>query len=639
MFAAKDLRPMLATLPAQLPRLDDPAFVYEPKVDAIGTWLKKIEAPIVLDGEIVALDEAGRPAGFQRLQHRIHISVPGFNSRKQILPPDQQPAAFIAFDLLRDGDDDLRNLALTDRRRRLEALFAQHKPPSSLVRITRQSIGDGTALLKLANAENWEGLMVKLSRSPYRTAKRSPEWIKYKLNKQDEFVVCGWTDPGGTRQHFGSLILGAHDGNGLRYAGEVGTGFKGAELERIMTMLRRLETPTCPLNPKPKILSAKGTPHWVRPQLVAQIRYTEMTDDGRLRHPAYLGLRDDVAPTTVRTVPEVPRVSTKSASKQKPLSASDIDSIITQLNDLEKARKNGKLKLPGGDTLEVTNLHKIFWPKIKKTKGDLLRHYARVAPYILPVVDERPLVMKRLPNGVEGPSFYQHRAPEPVPPGVRIETLPIDDVPARLIGGSLKTLLYMAQLASISMDPFFSKVDSLDDADQVAIDLDPQPGATFSQILDVARWVHEELDRVKVQGFPKTSGSEGLHVFIPLPPGTPYTAGMLFCQIIATMVAAKHPKVATVERTVRRRKDGTVYVDYLQNIQGKTLACAYSARASAFAGVSTPLTWKEVHGSPKPQDFTIDTIAARVKKAGDLWKAMRGHKGADLLAAIDKLRK
>ena len=676
MFSAKDLRPMLATLPAQLPRLDDAACVYEPKVDgiraivevlpgtpkpsvrfwsrlgnektaqfpdivdAIQTWLKKIKAPIVLDGEIAALDEEGRPAGFQRLQHRIHISVPGFNSRKQILPPEQQPAAFIAFDLLRDGDDDLRSLILTERRRRLEALFKKYQPPT-LVRITEQSIGDGTGLLKQAKAENWEGLMVKLSRSPYRTAKRSPEWIKYKLNKQDEFVVCGWTDPGGTRQHFGSLILGAQHASGLRYAGEVGTGFKGAELERIMTMLRRLETPTCPLNPKPKILSAKGTPHWVRPHLMAQIRYTEITDDGRLRHPAYLGLRDDVAlpVRTVRTVPEVPKVRAQSASKQKPLSKSDIDSIITQLNDLEKARKNGLLKLPDGDTLEVTNLHKIFWPKIKKTKGDLLRHYARVAPYILPVVDERPLVMKRLPNGVEGPSFYQHRAPEPVPPGVRIETLPIDDVPARLIGGSLKTLLYMAQLASISMDPFFSKVDALDDADQVAIDLDPQPGATFSQILDVARWVQEELDRVKVQGFPKTSGSEGLHVFIPLPPGTPYTAGMLFCQIIATVVAAKHPKVATVERTVRRRKDGTVYVDYLQNIQGKTLACAYSARGSAFAGVSTPLTWKEIHGAPKPQDFTIDTIAARIKKVGDLWDAMRTHKGADLLAAIEKLKR
>src|SRR5687768_12320416 len=232
MFSAKDLRPMLATLPAQAPSLTDKAYVYEPKVDgiraivevlpplredasggkrekpsvrfwsrngnektqqfpdiveAIGVWLKKIKEPVVLDGEIVALDEEMRPAGFQRLQHRIHVTVPGFNSKKQILPPDQQPAAFIAFDLLRDGDDDLRNLALTDRRRRLEALFKKHKTPSSeLVRLTPQAIGDGSALMKQAHEENWEGLMVKLARSPYRTAKRSPEWIKHKLNKQDE---------------------------------------------------------------------------------------------------------------------------------------------------------------------------------------------------------------------------------------------------------------------------------------------------------------------------------------------------------------------------------------------------------------------------------------------------------------------
>jgi bifunctional non-homologous end joining protein LigD len=330
-------------------------------------------------------------------------------------------------------------------------------------------------------------------------------------------------------------------------------------------------------------------------------------------------------------------VPTRAAAKGERITQKDIDSIIDQLDFLEKARKNGRLKLPDGDELEVTNPHKVFWPAIKKTKGDLIRHYARMAPYILPVVANRPLVMKRLPNGVDGMAFYQHRAPEPVPPGVRIETLANDDVPARLIGGSLKTLLYMAQLASISMDPWFSTMDDLDSADQVAIDLDPQPGATFSQILDVAHWVEEELDRVKVQGFPKTSGSEGLHIYIPLPPGTPYEAGMLFCQIIATMVASKHPKVATVERMVRRRKDGTVYVDYLQNIQGKTLACAYSARGSSFAGVSTPLTWQEVHDRPKPQDFTIDTIEKRVKNVGDLWAKMRNHKGTDLLAAIEKL--
>jgi bifunctional non-homologous end joining protein LigD len=690
MFSAKDLRPMLATLPSQTPSLNDKAYVYEPKVDgiraivevlprlredatagkeatpsvrfwsrngnektaqfpdivdAIAGWLRKRSAPVVLDGEIVALDEDMRPASFQRLQHRIHVTVPGFNSKKQILPPDQQPAAFIAFDLLRDGDDDLRNLALTERRKRLEALFAKHPAPDSeIVRLTPQSVGDGNALLKQAHDEKWEGLMVKLARSPYRTAKRSPEWIKHKLTNQDEFVVVGWTDPGGTREHFGSLIVAARDQGALRYAGEVGTGFKSSELERVMKMLHRLETPTCPITPKPKLLGAKGTPHWVRPRLVVQVRYTEITDDGRLRHPAYLGIRDDKdAKDVTMPIAAKPAATAKAVALQTTFNnaiptAKQIDAIVEQLDFLEKARKNGRLTLPDGDTIEITNLHKIFWPQIKKTKGDLIRHYAKISPYILPVVDNRPLVMKRLPNGVEGPSFYQHRAPEPVPAGIRIETLPNDDVPARLIGGSFKTLLYMAQLASISMDPWFSTMDDLECADQVAIDLDPQPGATFDQILDCAEWVEEELDRVKVQGFPKTSGSEGLHVYIPLPKGTPYEAGMLFCQIIATMIAAKHPKVATVERMVKRRKDGTIYVDYLQNIIGKTLACAYSARGSAFAGVSTPLTWKEVRQRPQPQDFTIDTIHARVKKVGDLWAKMRKHKGTDLLAAIDKLR-
>jgi bifunctional non-homologous end joining protein LigD len=675
MFAAKDLRPMLASLPDSPPPLLDPALVYEPKYDgiraivevvpdaptaaarlwsrlgnektaqfpdvvnALGVWGRKLKGPVVLDGEVVALDEELQPAGFQRLQHRIHVSVPGYSSRQRILEPDEQPAALIVFDVLRVGDDDLRSKTLAERRERLERLFKAHPSSSTLIRMTEQAVGDGRPLMARARKEGWEGLLVKHARSVYRTGKRSPEWRKLKLQKQDEFVIGGFTAPKGTRAHFGALMLGAPTAAGpLQYVGDVGTGFSSAELDRLMELLGRIETPTCPFEIPPK--TPKGTPHWVRPVLVAQIRYTEMTDEGRLRHPTYLGLRDDVQTKVprVRTVPNVPRVGAKEAPKHKPVTKSDVDSLITQLNELEKARKNGKLTLPDGDTLEVTNLHKIFWPQGKKTKGDLIRHYARVAPYILPIVDERPLVMKRLPNGVEGPSFYQHRAPEPVPPGVRSEALPDDDVPARLIGGSLKTLLYMAQLASISMDPFFSKIDSLNDADQVAIDLDPQPGATFSQILDVARWVHEELERVKVPGFPKTSGSEGLHVFIPLPRGTPYHAGMLFCQIIATMVAAKHPKVATVERAVRRRKEKTIYVDYLQNIQGKTLACAYSARASAFAGVSTPLTWKEVHGSPKPQDFTIDTIEARVKKVGDLWEGMRKHKGADLLGAIAKLR-
>jgi bifunctional non-homologous end joining protein LigD len=530
---------------------------------------------------------------------------------------------------------------------------------ASLLRVSEQAEGDGRALYARADAEGWEGLVVKRADGPYRAGRRSPEWQKLKIQLQDEFVVGGWTAPRGSRAHFGALILGTSRPDGrLTYVGDVGTGFTDAELDHVAGLLAKLASPDCPFEPAPK---TQESAHWVTPALVAQVRYTEMTDEGRLRHPAYLGLRDDKRARSVRApakrtvhplrsarpaTPPPPRATPRRASTGRsrteavdPLAAwtPAADAVVAQLDDLQARRKNGKVTLPDGGVVDVTNLDKIFWPEGRFTKGDLLRYYTRITPLILPVIDERPLVMKRLPNGVTGQAFYQHRAPEPLPAGVRVATLPDDDVPARLIGGSLTTLLYMAQLASISMDPFFSRLGALHTPDQVAIDLDPQPGATFTQILDVARWVQDVLDKVGVTAFPKTSGSEGVHIFLPLPAGTPYQAGMLFCQIVATMVAAAHPKVATVERMVGRRKPGTIYVDYLQNIEGKTLACAYSARASAFAGVSTPLTWDEVHAGVRPQDFTIDTILARVGSVGDLWAGTRQHGGADLLGAIEKL--
>lgn len=623
-------------------------------VEVLQEWAQALDGPVVLDGEIVAVDRDGRPLGFQRLQHRIHVSVPGYRSRKAILPPDQQGAAFIVFDLLRVEDEDLRDRPLTERRVALEHLLKDAPPPSPTFRLSEQARGDGRELNARAEAEGWEGLLVKVARSPYRSGKRSPEWRKLKLQKMDEFVVCGWTEPQGARSRFGALVLGAYAKSGnavsLVYVGDVGTGFSNAEIERVWKLLKALETPASPFERPPKL---PGKAHWVKPTLVAQIRYTEMTDEGRLRHPAYLGMRDDKSVKDLKrdaregdgtgrrdNTERQERTGRRDSTKRRdgtPVTDSDIANLIDQLSALESARKDGRLTLPDGDTLDITNPAKVFWPEGKRTKGDLLRYYARVAPCILPVIDNRPLVMKRLPNGVEGKTFYQHRAPEPVPSGVQVVTLPDDDVPSRLVGGSLKTLLYMAQLASISMDPWFSTLDALESADQVAIDLDPQPGATFANILDVARWVFEVLQKVRVRGYPKTSGSEGLHIFIPLPHGTPYDAGRLFCQIVATMVASRHPKVATVTRPVGQRKDGTVYVDYLQNIRGKTLACAYSARASAFAGVSTPLTWDEVHDNPRPQDFTIANMRDRVDEVGDLWAALRKDKGADLLGAIEKL--
>ena len=271
---------------------------------------------------------------------------------------------------------------------------------------------------------------------------------------------------------------------------------------------------------------------------------------------------------------------------------------------------------------------------MKLTKGDLFRHYVRVASVILPVLDDRPLVMKRYPNGVAAKPFYQHRAPDKLPPGVRVEVVASDtESRAHLIGGSLVTLLYCAQLAAISEDPWFSRVGSLDTIDHIAIDLDPPDDLPFARVLDVARWVREELDGLKASGFAKTSGSGGLHIYIPMPPDTPYEAGLLFAQIVATLVAKKHPKAATVERSIAAR-GRRIYVDYLQNIKGKTLASAYSARANDFAGVSTPLTWDEIDEGVSPKDFTVRNFEARLKAAGDLWAPLRKSKGADLRAVM-----
>jgi bifunctional non-homologous end joining protein LigD len=247
--------------------------------------------------------------------------------------------------------------------------------------------------------------------------------------------------------------------------------------------------------------------------------------------------------------------------------------------------------------------------------------------------------MRRFPNGIDQPAFYQQRAPDEVPAGVNVRALPADrEVPARLVGGSLLTLLYTAQLAAISQDPWFSRVTSPDDLDFAAVDLDPGPGASFARVLDVARWTRDELCAAGVPAFAKTSGASGLHIYIPMRPGTPYDAGLLFCQIIATLVAAAHPSHATVERIVDRRRPDAVYVDYLQNIRGKTIASAYSARASDFAGASAPIGWDEVAAGVDPRDFTIPTLPERIRASGDLWAKLRRSRGADLEAALERVR-
>jgi bifunctional non-homologous end joining protein LigD len=631
-------------------------------VKALEPLTRTIDAPLLLDGEIVALDARGRPAGFQQLQGRIHVK----GSRDVERLDAAQPAALIVFDILRDGDEDVRGLPLTDRRARLEARLGASL--SDRLRISEQVPGDARALDERARAEQWEGLIAKEAASPYHSGRRSPAWRKVKLLNQQEFVVGGWTEPRQTRQHFGALLLGVHEdgnpGGPLTYVGHTGTGFDGAELARVWRLLKAREIPASPFRER---IKTNEPAHWVRPDLVAQVRFTEWTNDRKLRHPVYLGLRDDKRPGDVKR--EAPaasasgrRAAARSAAREQTASgggapralikdalarshkgADALQGLIDQIRLLEDSRRDGTIELPDGSRLGITNPAKIFWPKLKLTKGDLLRYYAEVSPFLLPAVADRPLVMKRFPNGIAGPAFYQQRSRLEKPPaGVRIETLPDDLDPIsepdarRFVGGALITLLYMTQIAAISQDPWFSRVQSPLDADYVALDLDPGDGTSFSRVMDVARFIRDELASLKVPAVPKTSGSSGLHIYIPLPPGTSYESGQLFCQIVATVIASRHPRIATVERTVRARPKGTVYVDYLQNILGKTLATAYSARASDFAGVSTPLAWDELDGSLDPRDFTIRTAPERFREKGDLWARLRTTKPANLEAVFRK---
>ena len=626
-------------------------------VQALTKWAASQKTPVLLDGEIVALDADRRPTGFQKLQGRIHLK-----EAKDVERIDRaQPVALIAFDILRDGDDDVRGLSLTERRERLERRLASGA--GDVIRVSEQAARDGKAMHDRAKREGWEGLIVKEARAPYHSGRRSPAWRKLKVVNEQEFVVGGWTEPRQTRPYFGALLLGVYEERGsaaLKYVGHTGTGFDQKELARVWKLLRVRETKASPFSER---IKTNEPAHWVKPELVAQIRFTEWTADQKLRHPVYLGLRDDKKPEDVvresvkRSVPTAPDVRDTSAVKsarQKPVRANrnpngvhaqeaGTTAVVEQLRALEEARRDGSIELPDGLRIGVTNLSKPFWPKLKLTKGDLLRYYATVAPLILPVVADRPLVMKRFPNGVGGMAFYQQRSRQEKPPdGVRIETIadeldPISEPDARrLVGGSLITLLYMTQIAAISQDPWFSRVQSPLDADYVAIDLDPGEGTPFDRVLEVARLVHDELASLKVPSMPKTSGSSGLHIYIPLAPGTSYESGMLFCQIVATVIASRHPRIATVERTVRARRKGTVYLDYLQNILGKTLATAYSARASDYAGVSTPLTWKEVIEGVDPREFTIVTAPTRFAKVGDLWGNLRTSKPADLETVFEK---
>lgn len=621
---------------------------------------------MILDGEIVALAPDGAPARFEAIQPFIHAR------RRQAA---EHEAAFVAFDCLADGNAPLHDgtsacTALSGepwqvRRAHLEDVMRHAIKRRGTLRLSATS-GDLGALLADARRERWEGIMAKDRTAPYACGVRSAAWQKVKLEQRQEFVVGGWTDPRGGRPHMGALLVGTYAADGsLTFAGPVGTGFTHEQLAEFHEMLRPLARDTSPFASTPPIEGA----HWVRPELVVEVRFNEWTEAGRLRQPSFVGLRDDKAATQVvrehvRHRSTRARGAASEPARPRPVreASGDVvawpiahERLCAELEAMEREAPDASAAvMVDGRTLRVTHLARVVIGATRRgkgqaptpavTKGDLMRYYLRMAPVLLPAIADRPLVLRRYTgdlgdDGLPTGGFYQQHARGATPAGVRTMRVAGDPEP-RFVGGDLVTLLHLVQLGAISVDPWHSRVQSLEEPDYTILDLDPMPDAPFTHVVAVAEEVHATLERLGLHAIPKTSGATGLHVMVPLPPGTPALTARLLAELVATRVAQRLPTIATIARSVRARATTAVYVDYLQNITGKSVASVYSARATPGAGVSMPLDWHEVTRELTPRAFTIRTAPRRVKQQGDRWAAgMRVGNSLDaLLEATVRLR-
>lgn len=566
----------------------DKALQFPEVVESLRAFARRRRFAIVLDGELVGVkgDVLGR---FQSMQARVHERDRSVIASRRTA----QPVALIAFDLLHDGRHSLVAQPWHVRRVALKRVFRERLPcgraERESLRLGNAVLHDGEALMRQAHSDGWEGIMAKRVDAPYAFGVRSRDWLKLKLDRQQEFVVGGWTEPRNSRQYLGALLIGYYRNGALQYAGHVGTGFTHDELAWLHHRLRALARKSSPFLQEP---SANAIAHWVRPTLVVEVRFNEWTNDGQLRQPVYLGVRADKRARDI-----VQELLMPQGTKQ-------VESVPAV-----------------GPALAFTNLEKTFFRKARKTKGDVLQYYTAIAPSLLPFIADRPLVLRRYPNGIDQPAFFQQRVVKGVPLTVRTEPIMQSDgkCELRLVGGDLTTLQYCAQLGGIDVNPWHSRVGSIAEADYTIIDLDPGEGATFRRVIDVARWTKEVMDELGVSGALKTSGASGLHVYLPLPAKTSYDSSLLLAKLIATRVAQQHGKQATVTRTVKSRPRGTVYVDYLQNVQGKSVASVFSLRAQPAASVSTPLTWQELINDLDPRDFTIDNILAQALARATMW--------------------
>ncbi len=552
----------------------------------------------ILDGEIVSLDERGAPS-FERLQHRMHLTDAGAVAALT----RKDPVVLYVFDLLYADGRDLRGLPVEERKRLLRELLS----PSATIRFS-EHFENGLDLLAAVRAQGIEGIIAKRLGSAYQS-RRSADWVKYKVQSSDSFVLCGFTK--GEREVFGALVLGLFEGDKLTWAGDVGTGFDRKMMQTIYAKLAPLATEKCPLEPDKNLPKKDVT--WTRPELVCEVRFANWTADGRLRAPVFLGLRPDVDPREC----------------VRPGSASDPPAARAPLLDPAKSEQSLTI---GGRRLKFTNLDKIFYPDQGYRKRDLLNYYDAVAPLLVPHLKDRPLSLKRYPNGITGKFFFQKEVSSSFP-----KWLPTDmaDGIRHVIGADRATLLFLVNLGCIDHNPWMSRVGSLENPDYLLIDLDPNE-CGYDKIVDAALLVRGLLDRAELESYPKTTGGDGMHIIVPLEPRYTYEQVRGFAELLAAMAVRARPNLFTTPRAVSKREKGRVYFDWARIARGQTISAPYVLRAYPGAPVATPLAWREVTPRLDPKQFHIGNALSRFDRLGDLFAGVLRH-SQTLEAALKRL--
>lgn len=587
--------------------------------------LKKWDINVIVDGEIVVVNEKG---------------IPDFSDLQAWRSEADGHLNFYLFDILWLEGTDLMALSLTERREILRSVI----PQNNIIKISETFDATGKEFFTLADKMGLEGIMAKKANSLYTPGLRTKEWLKIKTEKRQEAIICGYTKNENTSKQFSALLLGLYENDELQFIGPVGTGFTNQLQSELLQKLKPLITHKCPFRVVPDYNKPsrfrpdppKAEVTWVKPSVVCEISYRELTKDNAIRHPSFKGLRADKNPKDV--VREKPKhtndiIEQQKLSEKKMISSPGIKERKTLLNPKEEMQTRNV----GGHDLKFTSLGKIYWPREKITKRDMLNYYYQAAPYMVPYYKDRPQTLNRYPHGINGETFYQKDVKGKVP--AWIKTFPYHSYTDNrdkefLVISDEASLLYVAGLGCIEINPWSSRTQSPDNPDWCIIDLDPDKN-TFNQVIEAACITRKLLDEIGVTSYCKTSGSTGLHIYIPFGAKYSYEDSKEFGRAIAKLVHAEIPKYTSIERKVADR-EGKMYIDFLQNRPQATVAGPYSLRPKPGAPVSMPLHWEEVKKGIKIIDYNIFNAIDRLKNEGDIFKGVLG-KGIDLKKALKKI--